>query len=160
MLEGGQEVEIKARQIEIYCIELMSINKENLEIAFRVSCSKGTYIRSLCEDIATELGTVGYMKELNRTKVGEFNIEQAVTIDELQNNVDNKVFLNEHFISLEDIFKDCNSIDLNTRKLKFFLNGVQLTYDLPNGLYKVYCNENFIGTGTIKEKLLKRDIIR
>ena len=73
----GQTIEIKPRQIEIYSINLKEIDVENNEIIFEVSCSKGTYIRSLCEDIAEKLNTVGYMKELNRTKVGEFAIRKC-----------------------------------------------------------------------------------
>ena len=59
----GQEVKLEPRQIEIYDIELLNINKTEEQISFRVRCSKGTYIRSLCEDIAERLGTVGLMKE-------------------------------------------------------------------------------------------------
>jgi len=73
----GQNVEVKPRQIEIYYINLKKIDIENNEIIFEVSCSKGTYIRSLCEDIAESLNTVGYMKELNRTKVGNFFIRRC-----------------------------------------------------------------------------------
>lgn len=73
----GQTVEIKSRQIEIYSINLKEVDVENNEIVFEVSCSKGTYVRSLCEDIAEKLNTVGYMKELNRTKVGEFLIRKC-----------------------------------------------------------------------------------
>ena len=72
----GQTIEIKPREIEIYGIELLNIN--NNEITFRVHCSKGTYIRTLCENIAEELETVGYMKELKRIEVGEFNIKNAI----------------------------------------------------------------------------------
>ena len=53
----GEQVEIKPRQIEIYSIELLNIKKEQRQIEFQVYCSKGTYIRSLCEDIAEKLGT-------------------------------------------------------------------------------------------------------
>ena len=60
----GQTIEIKPRQIEIYKCELKQINFKEKEINFTVHCSKGTYIRSLCEDIAEKLGTIGYMKEL------------------------------------------------------------------------------------------------
>ena len=70
----GQEVEIKPREVEIYNIEITNIQKEKKQIEFKVSCSKGTYIRTLCEDIAEKMRTVGYMKELKRTKVGDFNI--------------------------------------------------------------------------------------
>ena len=52
-------------------------------------CSKGTYIRSLCEDIAKKLGTIGYMSDLKRTNVDRFNIENAITLDELENNKSN-----------------------------------------------------------------------
>ena len=69
-----------AHNIEIYSLELININEANKQIEFRVSCSKGTYIRTLCEEVAEKLGTVGYMKELKRTKVGEFKIEDAITI--------------------------------------------------------------------------------
>ena len=65
----GQQVEIPTRNIEIYSIELIKINKKEKTIEFIVKCSKGTYIRSLCEDIATKLGTIGYMKELKRLEV-------------------------------------------------------------------------------------------
>ena len=58
----GQEVELKPRQIKIYSIQLVGINEKEKQISFKVKCSKGTYIRSLCEDISKKLGTVGYMK--------------------------------------------------------------------------------------------------
>ena len=69
---SGTEVEIPKRNIEIYKIELVSLNKDQDQIVFDVECSKGTYIRSLCEDIAEKLGTVGHMKELERAKARKF----------------------------------------------------------------------------------------
>ena len=84
----GQEVELKPRQIEIYSIQLLSINEKEKQISFKVKCSKGTYIRSLCEDISKKLGTVGYMKELNRLQVGEFYIKDAVTISEMKEKIE------------------------------------------------------------------------
>ena len=77
----GQEVEIKPRQIEIYNINLNNIDKENKIIEYTVNCSKGTYIRSLCEDIAKKLGTIGYMENLIRLKAGEFSIENSITLE-------------------------------------------------------------------------------
>ena len=69
---SNTEVEIPKREIEIYSIKLISTNIEENKIVFEVECSKGTYIRSLCEDIAKKLGTVGYMKDLQRAKVRKF----------------------------------------------------------------------------------------
>lgn len=149
----GEEVEIQPRQIEIYNMELIKIDVQNKTVEFRVHCSKGTYIRTLCENIAEKLGTVGYMKELNRTKVGEFSIDDSITIEELENaNYNN-------FITVEDYFENYKNINLNEKKLQLFLNGVQLTWNLEDGIYRVYCDNQFIGIGTIKNNLLKRDII-
>ena len=121
-----------------------------------VLCSKGTYIRTLCEDIAKKIGTIGYMKELTRTKVNEFSIENAITIDELKNNIEG---VKEKIINLEALFKSEEKIDLNNRKKELFLNGVQLTFEHPNGIYRIYHDNRFIGLGTINNDLLKRDVI-
>ena len=149
----GKEVNIKPREIEIYNIDLKKYDN-NKEITFEVECSKGTYIRTLCEDIAKSLGTIGYMKELQRTKVNKFDIKDAISLEDLDN-----VNLEERIISIEKIFKDNLTINLNDRKLELFLNGVQLTYDLNDGVYRIYNNSNFIGLGIVKNKLLKRDIV-
>ena len=148
---SGENVEIEPRTIEIYNLELIKI--ENQEITYKVHCSKGTYIRTLCEQIAEKLGTVGYMKELKRTQVGGFKIEDSVTIEELENNVE------KNLITIEKYFENCKKINLNAKKLQLFLNGVQLTHDLEDGIYTIYSDEKFIGVGTIKNKLLKRDIV-
>ena len=147
----GKTVEIKPRQIEIYKIEL---NEKT--ICFTVSCSKGTYIRSLCEQIAVKLGTIGYMCDLKRLQVGDFNISDSITLEELQNNQDD---IKEYIIPIERLFQNNGSIELTDKKLQLFLNGVQLTMDKQDGIYKIYNNNKFIGIGIIKNSLLKRDII-
>lgn len=151
----GEKIEIKPRKIEIYKIDLIKIDIENKTIEFKVECSKGTYIRTLCENIAEKLETVGYMKELKRTKVGEFEIEDAIKIQELEN----EEIKQSNFITLEKYFDKNEKIVLGDAKLKLFLNGVKLTYNNKDGIYKIYNKNRFIGIGTIKNKLLKRDII-
>ena len=156
----GQAVEIKPRQIEIYNCELKEINSKEKEISFTVHCSKGTYIRSLCEDIAMKLKTVGYMKELNRTKVGRFSLAQAITVEELEDNISNEDFIKKHFISVERAFEDKKSVTIKENRLKHFLNGVKLSLELEDDLYRIYDEKNkFIGIGSIKNNLLKREII-
>ncbi len=150
----GQEVEIKPRKITIYAIRLLKIDKEKKEIEFEVSCSKGTYIRILCEDIAKKMGTIGYMKELQRTQVGTFTIEQSIPVEDLT-----KEAIEEHIITIEDLFRKLENIELNERKLQLFLNGVKMSFDLKDGIYKIYSNQQFIGIGIVKDKLLKRDIV-
>lgn len=155
----GVEVEIPKREIEIYNIELLDINEKDKTIEFRVHCSKGTYIRTLCENIAEKLGTIGYMKELNRVQVGQFNLNQAITVEELEKNKENEKFLNQHLITVRNFFEKYPIIELKEEKLKLFLNGVQLTNNNDDGLYQIKVNNVVVGIGTIKNKLLKREII-
>ena len=156
----NQEVEIPKREIEIYEMELISINKSEKTITFKVHCSKGTYIRSLCETISEKLETVGYMKELNRIKVGSFSENKAVTLEEIKENAKNKEFWTENMITIEEFFKDKPKILLPEYKLKLFLNGVNLSPKAQDGIYRIYNEENeFIGTGVIKGSLLKREIV-
>lgn len=152
----GQEVEIKPRKIEIYNIELISILEEKQEITYKVNCSKGTYIRRLCEDIAQMLGTLGYMKELKRNKVGEFDIKNAILISEII-EIEK---IEKNFISIEKFFGKIEKITLNEYKLKLFLNGVKININKQDGLYKIYDEKsNFIGLGISKDGKIKRDII-
>ena len=149
----GQEVEIKPREVEIYNIEITNIQKEKKQIEFKVSCSKGTYIRTLCEDIAEKMRTVGYMKELKRTKVGDFNIEQAITLGQLQEKENIKI------ITIEEMFKDKEEIILEDSKIILLLNGVKMNIEKPKGIYRIYNKQNkFIGLGIVQNKILKIDI--
>ena len=155
----NETVNVEPRNIEIYDINLNSKIQDKNQIAFTVSCSKGTYIRSLCEDIAKLLGTVGHMEELQRIEAGTFKIENSIDIDEIENSKDKKEFIQKHLITIENIFENNKSIQLNYKELKHFLNGVKLTKDLKDGIYKIYCENKFIGIGVCNQKSLKRDII-
>lgn len=156
----GENVEVQPRQIEIYNIELQKVDIKKQEIEFKVQCSKGTYIRTLCEDIATKLGTIGYMKELNRTKVGKFGIEEAITIEKLEEYIENKKYEDLNIITMEELLKEKEKIVLNEKNLEMFLNGVKIKIENKTGIYRIY-NENkqFIGTGVVQENKLKRDVI-
>lgn len=145
---SGQTIELKPREIEITDISL--VNFEKGSITFKVKCSKGTYIRVLCEDIARKLGTVGLMKELCRTRVNEFDIEQSTDLKELKAT---------DLINIEEIFIKKPKIELNNKQAQLFLNGVKLNTANPDEIYRIYRNEQFLGIGVIKNNLLKRDII-
>lgn len=156
---NGIEVEIPKREIEIYNIKLIKLDKNEKEIEFEVECSKGTYIRTLCEDIAKKLDTIGYMKSLTRTKVNNFKLEDTITFEDLETNKNNEEWLLHNSYTMEEIFDYLPKLELNDRKKELFLNGVQLTFKEKDGLYNIYNNKNYLGTGTIKNELLKRDII-
>lgn len=156
----GQNVEIKPREIEIYDIKLMNIDAQKKQIQFEVFCGKGTYIRSLCEDIAEKLETVGYMENLKRIQVGDFKIEESSKIQELEENKEDTKYLESKIISVEEIFKNKEKIKIDDKKMQLFLNGVKITQNQENDIYRIYDkNEKFIGIGIIQDKLLKRDII-
>ena len=147
---AGEKVEVPAREIEIYAIKLIEMSNEKKQLTFEVACSKGTYIRVLCEDIAQDLGTVGYMKYLQRTAVDKFSIENAVKLEALTE---------ENIIPMEKLCETYEKIEVDSRKLELFFNGVKLTVEKADGLYRVYVQEKFIGLGKVENKRLKRDII-
>jgi len=155
---SNQKVEINSRDIEIYKIKLINIEKNIID--FRVFCSKGTYIRTLCEEIAERLDTVGYMKELTRIQVGNFNIKDAINIEQLEDNIETKEFLDSKLVTIENYFKNKNKIILKDEELIKFLNGVTIFCNLKDDLYRIYDeNKNFIGIANLKNKKLKRDVI-
>jgi len=152
----GREVEVKARTIEIYDTKLIDFNKEEAEIVFEVSCSKGTYIRTVCEKVAENLNTIGFMKELRRIRVGEFEIQNTINIDDIKNNPE---LLKEKVITIEKFFENKDRIELNDKELELFLNGVKLSKNKKNNIYRIYNNNKFIGLGIVEDNKLKRDII-
>lgn len=77
----GEEVKLKSREVEISLFEITGIHFP--EISFKVVCSKGTYIRSLVRDFGEALGVGAYLSELRRTRIGEYTVEEAKTIEEL-----------------------------------------------------------------------------
>ncbi len=157
---SGKVVDIPEREIEIYDLQLVNFDSINKLIMFEVFCSKGTYIRTVCEQFAENIGTVGYMKELNRTMVGEFKIEDSVTIEELEDNISNKKFFDEHFISIEQFFINNAKLNLDKTRLNLFLNGVKLDCDIIDTLVRIYDeNDAFIGIGSVNSRKLKRNII-
>lgn len=144
----GIEVERKGRNVVIYKVEILNINIPFVE--FRVLCSKGTYIRSLCYDIGEALGCGSYMTKLEREATGTFNIENSININDL-----NREKLDDSLISLEDSLGDYPYIKVNEKFEKLLINGVSIMdksfykeHIEDNKFYRVYGNEGtLIGLG-------------
>lgn len=83
LVRQGKPVELKPKEIEIYNIELIEELGNNC-FSFKILCSAGTYVRSIARDLARELGTVGTMVSIIRTKCGEFNLTQSCTLKDLE----------------------------------------------------------------------------
>ena len=103
----GQEVERKARRITIHEIRILEINLP--EVKLEVTCSKGTYIRTLCHDIGNLLGTGGCMEELTRTKVGRFELKDSLKLEELRDLAQNGR-LEDALIPLDQMFSELQSV--------------------------------------------------
>lgn len=134
----GISIEREARNIEIYSIEILNMNRENNSVEFNVECSKGTYIRSLCDDIGARLGCGGYMNGLVRTKSGKFTIDKSYTAEELE-ELKEQGKLSRAVIAVDELF-DYEKIIVDDRQRGFIVNGVRTRFKgLNEGqIYRVY----------------------
>ena len=99
----GISVERKPRKVNIKTLRINEIDMERKTVTFTVSCSKGTYIRSLCDDIGRELGTGAAMLSLIRTRVGSFNYDDSFTLKQIEELRDSDELKN-HITSVSDVF--------------------------------------------------------
>lgn len=153
----GKEVELKPRTIEIYDINNIAVDLKKREVSFDVYCTKGTYVRSLVNDIGKKLGCGATMTELIRIRNGNFKIEDSIPLYEfLKFNFDE---MKSKIISIENYYTDLKKIYLNTEEYTKFLNGVKLEYNEQDKLVKVYKNNKYKGIGQIKDGILKRYVI-
>ena len=118
----GIEIEREAREITVYSLTLLSFDENTQEGEFTVSCSKGTYIRSLISDIAESLGTVGMMTALVRTSACGFTLEDAITLDELKEYAENGV-IESKLLSTESLFVDYRELTVSDKQSVRFYNG-------------------------------------
>ena len=85
----GKEVEVKSRQVEIETFNITNVDLENLKCDFKVVCSKGTYIRSLAHDFGKALHSGAHLSVLRRTKIGDFHVDDALSIDNFLDSLKN-----------------------------------------------------------------------
>ena len=143
----GEKVDVPSRPIEIFDIYDISYDG-NTQLAYTVHCSKGTYIRSLNEDIAKKLGVVGTTMLLERTKTGKFDIDNAVNIEDISE---------DKIIPIEKLFDD--KIVLEKSQEKSLLNGMEIPVENGDGFYNIYIDDKYYGLGRVTDKILKRYII-
>lgn len=150
----GKTVVRKPRVSNIYKLEIIK-NTNNKEILFYTHCSKGTYIRTLCNDIGLDLNTYGYMSYLIRVGVGQLKIEDSLSIEYLRS-------LDPHQLSniltpMDTMLTQLKEIQVPNTLYNKLINGVQLpinkdpSIELEEDL-RVYCLDKFIGIGSIVVK--------
>ena len=143
----GKVVERKTRKVNIFSINIKKI--ELPRVTMEVHCSKGTYIRTLCNDIGEKLGVGGCMEELIRTKVSRFEINDSVKLSELQKLKD-EGRLEEKVLPVDEIFEDYKKVVLNDSQVKLAYNGNPVPFkvlsaDTGNKIRAYDENGNFIG---------------
>ncbi len=119
----GKTVERKSRRVQIHGIRILEMNLPHVRM--EVDCSKGTYIRTLCHDIGEKLQVGGCMEELERTKVGRFLKEDAVTLDEVRQKMEQGEGA-ELFTPLDQIFAELPAVTVTDAKAWMSYNGNDL----------------------------------
>lgn len=116
----GIEIERKARPVQILEIQIRDINLPRVRM--EVTCSKGTYIRTLCHDMGTKLGCGACMEELVRTKVSRFDIKDSLTLEQVAQRMnDNR--LDECLVPIDEMFSDYEAVTLKEEFMSFVYNG-------------------------------------
>lgn len=168
----GVEVEIKSRKIYVADIQPVEVNLRENRILFRVTCSKGTYIRTICDDIGKKLGCGGTMTALQRTQSGCFRVEEARTLPEILEMTDEE--LERCVIPMDETLVHLGRIELKSMEsVPFYYNGREIDTGYVNVLaspavpealqegsrladkYRVYDPEGkFLGISSLRENTL------
>lgn len=168
----GVEVEIKSRKIYVEDIQPVEVNLRENRILFRVTCSKGTYIRTICDDIGKKLGCGGTMTALQRIQSGCFRVEDARTLPEILEMTDEE--LERCVIPMDETLVHLGRIELKSMEsVPFYYNGREIDTGYVNVLaspavpeamqeesrlgdkYRVYDQEGkFLGISSLRENTL------
>ena len=141
------DFEIPRRTVEIYRLDILNVGENFIEI--EVDCSKGTYIRTLAIDLGESLNLPATLKNLQRRRVGDFKIENSVTLDELKNFGEKKI------LPVESCLNHFKNFDLPLHRARAFINGLPTNVRESDAIVKVYTEKKFLGMGSIHERELR-----
>lgn len=154
----GIEVEREARKITVYSLELLDFDEKTQEGKISVSCSKGTYIRSLIADIAKSLGTNAVMTSLVRTSACGFALDEAISLDELKTLAENDR-VESKILSTESLFVTYKELRVSEKQSTRFYNGNPLDIertalrDMNHSEAEIFrvknTNDEFLGLGVV-----------
>lgn len=149
----GKEIEIPARDIEIYELEFCGIRDKSWH--FRVKCSRGTYVRSIARDIAKMCGTIATVDMIRRTLTNGFDIKNAVKLDFLEKVFNNSGNFGNNLKPTDFGLGDIPVLNLGDKAADFYKNGGFVKTDADGGLVRVYANDAFIGVGMVQNGELR-----
>lgn len=136
----GITVERKARPVTIHKIEITNINLPEVEMI--VSCSKGTYIRTLCDDIGKKLGCYGCMKSLLRTRVDKFTVDKAYTLSQLQELLQLPEEEWSFIEPVDGVFRKYEAVSAKEEAQKMVLNGNRIPIEMISDFSEEKMQEN------------------
>ena len=140
----GIEIERKKRKVNIYDIDLLDFDFPRAKI--RVTCSKGTYIRTLVDDIGEKLGTFAYVDNLVRARVGEFDIKDAIKSEDIL-EISREDLLKKLY-PIDTALKNFEKIVIDKNYLEKLINGQVVEVEKNYGkIIRVYCEDDFLGLG-------------
>lgn len=134
-------LKLEAREVEIYSLELLSYDESNASASFSVHCGKGMYVRSLALDISKALETVGHVTKLIRTAYGPIELEDTISLDELNSNEE----ILSQLKPMESIINFFQNIEVDDDSAFALLNGISVTKNILSDTEQKYCeNQNYI----------------
>ena len=145
----GVKIERKRRKVKIYDLILLDFNFPKATI--RVTCSKGTYIRTLVDDIGEKLGTFAYVNKLERVKVGDFDIKDAIKSEDILSMP--KEDLIAELFPIDSALMNFDEIRLDKKCLLNLINGQAIKLgQKAEGTFRVYAGDDFLGLGKVCKK--------
>lgn len=146
----GEEVEIKPRKICINEIKLINFDKNSNQAEIYIDCSKGTYIRSIANDLGENLGVFGHLIKLVRVKAGDFNIENSIKLEELKSQKD----VSDNLIyPLEKL--NYPKIELNQKEFEKISHGMKIEYNIQNGIIILTYENQLIAMAEVNQNIIK-----
>jgi tRNA pseudouridine55 synthase len=150
---SGQNPEIPPRDVDIYSLELLD-SVENRWM-FKMSCSPGTYVRSVARDIAKNCGTLATVDMIRRTRTCGFTLKNAHSLDFLENLFNNGADVGEYLAPIDLGLGDIPVLDIGDRVVGLYRAGGFIGVDCTDGLRRVYSGKTFVGIGVVTNGVLR-----
>lgn len=155
----NKEVKLAKREINIYKLECLTYDEMQGEATYSVECSKGTYVRTLAEDIALSLQSLGFVVELRRTKVGMFEEQDSINVSSfLEISLDKAtLLLKEKCLKIEDVLDDIPVLEASDNQTKQIIFGQKTSFDDSQNYELVWVrnNQKIIAIGILQNKDFK-----
>lgn len=152
----GVTVERKARPVTIHRLEVTGREGEQ-DFVLEVDCSKGTYVRTLVEDLGEALGVPATLARLRRTRAGVFGLERSHTLEEIQAAKDENR-LEELLLPVETVFAHLPQLTVSPGNTARLLNGAPCyRIKAEDGVYRLQGPEGFLGLGRVTDSILKTE---